>query len=141
MRHQVAGILGEARVAIGKAEGAYRAARLPPLSREHPRPDPEALLEARVLEGLVAEVGAVAARIRSLPVPENDRIAQRHRLEADTLARLLHADTALAGNAELLSRTVRDQPPEWLAANASMVKGHVAAIEASLRDRQAILSL
>ena len=141
VRHQVAGILGEARVAIGRAEAAHRTARLPPLSREHPRPDPAALREVRVLEALVAAVGAVASRIRSLPVPENDRIAQRHRLEADTLARLLHADMALAGHAEMLAQAVRERPPEWLVANEAAVLGHVAAIEDSLRDRGAILAL
>ncbi len=141
VRHGVAGLLAEARVAIGSAESAYREAHLPPLSREHPRPDPTALKEARILETLVAQVGAVASRIRSLPVPENDRISQRHRQEADTLARLLQADMALSGHADLLRRAVREQPADWIVAHAEDVRGHVAAIEAALRDRQAILSL
>ena len=141
VRHQVAGILGDARVAIGRAESAYREARLPPLSREHPRPDPVALKEARILEVLVAEVGAIASRIRSLPVPENDRVVQRHRQEADTLARLVQADIGLSGHAESLRRAVCDQAPAWLVEHAEDVKSHVAAIEAALADRQAILSL
>ena len=141
VRHQVAGILGDARVAIGQAEAAYREAHLPPLSREAPRPDPTAMKQARLLETLSGQVGAVASRVRSLPVPENDRISQRHRQEADTLARLLEADMALAGHAELLSRTLRDQGADWILQHADEIKGHVAAIESALRDRQAILSL
>ncbi len=141
VRHQVAGLLGDARVAIGNAESAYREARLPPLSREHPRPDPQALKDAHVLEGLVAQVGAIASRIRSLPVPENDRIAQRHRLEADTLARLLQADMALSGHADMLRRALQDQPPDWIVQHADDVRARVAAIAAALQERQAILGL
>ena len=141
VRHQVAGLLGDARIAIGKAEAAYRDARLPPLSREHPRPDPTALGEARVLEALAAEIGAVASRVRSLPVPENDRISQRHRQEADTLGRLLQADMALTGHAETLGRSLREQSPNWIVQHAEQLRRHVATIEAALRDRQSILSL
>ncbi len=141
VRHQVAGILGEARLAIDKAESSYREDHLPPLSRANPRPDPTALKQARVLETLVGEISAVAARIRAQPVPENDRIAQRHRQEADTLMKLLHADMALVGHADLLKRTVRDQPPEWLVAHAGEVKAHVGAITAALSERAAILNL
>ena len=141
VRHEVAGLLGEARVAIGNAESAYREAHLPPLSREHPRPDATALREARILESLVAQVGAIASRIRSLPVPENDRIAQRHRQEADTLARLLQADMALSGHADMLRRALRDQTPDWIVKHAEDVRAHVAAIDSALQDRQSILSL
>jgi len=141
VRHRVAGVLGDARIAIGNAEAAYRGARLPPLSREHPRPDPLALKKARILEALVMRVGAVASRIRSLPVPENDRISQRHRQEADTLARLLQADMALLGHAEALSRGLREQSPDWIVQHAEDLTKHVAVIDAALRDRQSILSL
>ena len=141
VRHQVAGILGDARVAIGAAESAYRDAHLPPPSRENPRPDPAALKSARILEGLAAQVGAVASRVRSLPVPENDRISQRHRQEADTLERLLKADMALSGHAELLVRGLRGQNPMWIIEHAEEIKTHIGAIETALRDRQAILAL
>ena len=48
---------------------------------------------------------------------------------------------ALSGHADLLRRAVREQPADWIVAHAEDVRGHVAAIEAALRDRQAILSL
>ena len=140
VRHQVAAILGDARVALGKAERAHWEARLPPLSREQPRPDPTALGELRVLEALAAEVGALASRIRSLPVPENDRISQRHRQEADTLAKLLQADMALVGHAELLGTSVREQSGSWIVQNADELRKHIGVIETALRDRQSILS-
>lgn len=141
VRHEVAGLLGESRAAIGAAESAYRAAHLPPLSREHPRPDPDALAGARILEALAAQVGAAASRIRSLPVPENDRVWQRHRAEADTLARLLHADMALAGTAEELRRLLKGQPPDWIVANADGLRAKVAAVDDELGKRQALLGL
>ena len=141
VRHQVAAILGDARIALGNAEAAYRQAHLPPLSREYPRPDPAALGELRVLESLAAQVGAVASRVRSLPVPEDDRISQRHRQEADTLVRLLRADMALVGHAEALSRSLREQTPSGIVQQADDLRGHVTVIETALRDRQAILNL
>ncbi len=141
VRHHVAGLLGEARQAIGEAEIAYRAAHLPPLSREHPRPDAVALQEARLLEALVALVSGLASRIRSLPVPGNDRIAQRHRQEADTLARLLEADMALTGHADALRRMLDGQAADWVVQQGAAIKAHVAAMDAALRDRQSLLGL
>ena len=141
VRHQVAGLLGDARIALGKAESAYRDAHLPPLSREQPRPHPAALKDARLLEALGAEVGAAAGRIRALPVPENDRIAQRHRAEGDTLARLLQADMALAGHADALRRAVDGEAADWILANADTLRAHITAIDAALFDRQAILAV
>lgn len=141
VRHEVAALLGDARIAIGHAEAAYRERRLPPPSRDHPRPDPTALKEARMLEALAAQVGAVASRIRSLPAPENDRISQRHRQEADTLARLLQADMALSGHADALARSLREQSPDWIVRHIEELRRHIAVIDAALRDRQSILSL
>ncbi len=141
VRHQVAGLLGEARAAIGDAEAAYRGEHLPPLSREHPRPDPAALKQVRLFEALAAQVAAAASRIRSLPAPANDRIIQRHRAEAETLARLLRADMALTGHAESLRQGVRGQPPGWIVEHVQELQAHLLAIDAALTSRQAILDL
>jgi hypothetical protein len=141
VRHQVAGLVGEARVAIGKAEASFREERLPELSRAKPRHDPEALKGAHALEALVAKVGAVASRIRSQPVPENDRISQHHRREDDTLARLLEADMALSGHAATLLALIRKQTPDWLIANSGEVEEHLRALEEALGNRAAILKV
>ena len=141
VRHQVAGILGEARAAVGDAEAAYRREHLPPLSREHPRPDPAALRLAGALEALVARLAAASGRIRSLPAPANDRISQRHRQEAETLARLLRADMALTGQAESLRRAVLGQSPDWIVEHVPELTACLAAIDAAVASRQAILDL
>ena len=141
VRHQVAGLLGEARASIGSAETAYREKHLPPLSREHPRPDAAALKQARLLEALVAQVAAASSRIRSLPTPAKGRIVQRHRAEADTLARLLQADMALTGHAEGLRQMVRSRSPDWIVEHVQELQVHLAAIDVALASRQAILDL
>ena len=141
VRHQVAGLLGEARAAISSAEAAYREEHLPPLSREHPRPDAVALKQARLLEALAAQFTAISSRMRSLPTPANDRIIQRHRAEAETLARLLQADMALAGHAEGLRQMVQGQSPDWIMQHVQELQAHLVAIDTALASRQAILDL
>ncbi|WP_158746555.1 hypothetical protein [Acidisphaera sp. L21] len=88
----------------------------------------------------MGDIIGVAGRIRSQPVPETDRIAQRHRQEADTLVKPLRIDMSLAGHANLLRQTVRDQSPVWLVEHADEIKRQVAAITSALNDRAAILS-
>ena len=67
-----------------------------------------------MLEAFAKRVSALADRIRAQPAPENDRITQRHRREADTLVRLLAADTALTGHVEALRRRLDGRAPSWI---------------------------
>jgi len=141
VRAKVSGLLGAARASVEAAESAFRAQNLPPPSREKPRPDPSALAGAQALEKLSAGIGALEGQIRALPAPENDRMNQRYRNEAETLQKLLQSDIALAGRAELLRQMLQGKDGDWLVENALAVRGGLQAIEAALRERAAALAV
>ncbi|HLZ66152.1 MAG TPA: hypothetical protein VKQ29_07965 [Aliidongia sp.] len=139
IRSKVGWLLGGARAAVEMAESAYRRRFLPPPSREKPRHDPGAIAGAQALERLSQAIGAVEGQIRALPVPENDRMIERHRQEAATLSRLLAIDRRLAGQAELLRTTVVGKDGEWLIDNGATALDGLTAIAGTLQERQAIL--
>jgi len=139
VRAKVGWLLGLARGSVETAESAYRHANLPPPSREKPRPDPSALAGAQVLERLSAAIGALEGQIRAQPVPENDRMTQRYRCEGPTLQRLLQCDMALAGRAEMLRAMLEGKDGAALIADSAQILDRLKAIEAALRERQALL--
>ena len=139
IRNQVSSLLGRARASVDAAESAYRRVFLPPPSREKPRPDAGAMANAQTLERLSQAIGALEGQIRTQPVPENDRMTERYRLEAPTLHKLIDYDMRLTGRAELL-RTMLDQKDGvWMIEKASDIQEGMKAIEASLHERQAAL--
>jgi hypothetical protein len=139
LRSQVGGLLGQARAAVEAAESAWRRERLPPPSREKPRPDPAAIEGAQTLERLSQAIGALEGRIRAQPVPENDRMTQRWREEAATLRALIDCDLRLAGRVELLRAMVAGKDGAALIGQGAAIQEGLDAIEASLRERQAAL--
>jgi hypothetical protein len=72
-------------------------------------------------------------------VPENDRMIERHRQEAATLARLLAIDHRLAGQAELLRMVLDGKDGAWIVGNAAAALEGLAALAETLRERQGIL--
>jgi hypothetical protein len=139
IRSKVGWLLGSARAAVETAESTYRRAFLPPPSREKPRHDSTAIAGAQTLERLSQAIGAVEGQIRALPVPENDRMIERHRQEAATLARLLAIDHRLAGQAELLRMVLDGKDGAWIVGNAAAALEGLAALAETLRERQGIL--
>lgn len=96
IRNEISHLIGQAREDLRQEEMTWRKLHLPAPTRDHPFPDPETVRQAegwahtqRALEGL-------ETAIRTAPVPENDRVWQRHRNEDTTLAALRDADLALA---------------------------------------------
>ncbi len=140
IRARVEALLQQARDAVETSQSAYRREFLPPPSRAKPRPDPQAVAGAQTLETISAAIGALGAKIRALPVPENDRMAQRHRTEAETLAKLLAADQLLTGQAELLRQTVTGQTGSWIIENLAQLNAGLAAIAETLHNRAALLA-
>jgi hypothetical protein len=141
IRAKVSEILGAARGGVEAAEAAYRREFLPPPSREKPRPDPAAILGAQALEAIGRELGAIEGRIRSLPVPENDRMTQRFRREAETLSRLAEADQAMVGNAEFLRSLLAPATGPWMIENAGEIRHCIASIKAAVQARGELLSV
>ncbi|MGH9607635.1 MAG: hypothetical protein ACRD3N_18245, partial [Terracidiphilus sp.] len=88
VRGKAASLLGYAASAVGEAETAYRREFLPPPTRAKPFPDAEAVAAAQRLERLAREISGVEQFIHQQPVPENDRMTQRYRKEAQTLQTL-----------------------------------------------------
>jgi len=139
IRSKVGWLLGSVRAGVEAAESAYRHAFLPPPSRAQPRHDPVAVAGAQALERLSQAIGAIEGQIRALPVPENDRMIERHRREAATLGRLLAIDRRLVGQAETLRTMLDGKDGAWLLDNGTKALEGLAAIEATLRERQGLL--
>jgi hypothetical protein len=139
VRAKVSWLFGLARASVETAESAYRRQRLPPPTREKPLPDPDAIAGAQMLERLSQEIGALEARIRAQPVPENDRMTQRYRHEAATLEHLLSCDMGVAGRAEMLRAMLDQKDGAWMIEKSGEIHAGLRSIEAALRDRQMAL--
>ena len=94
---------------------------------------------ARALEDLSAAIGALEGTIRALPVPENDRMTQRYRQEAETLASLAAADRRLIGLAEALRETLDGRDHAWMLENRGAIKDALGLLGRQVRERQALL--
>ncbi|WP_217578084.1 hypothetical protein [Mesorhizobium sp. GbtcB19] len=139
VRQMACSLLGRARAAIDDAESRYRRENIPTPTRANPFPDPAIVANAQALERLGREVGGLEGLIRHQPVPENDRMTQRYRLEAATLVTLAEKDAVLVGQAELLRSLVEGVAGEAILANKSEIETGIAAITTTLRDRQTFL--
>ena len=139
VRAKVGTILGSARKSVETAQADYRREYLPPPTRQNPVPDPKAVAGAQALERLSKSIGAIQGLLTAQPTPENDRMTQRYRQEAETLQRLVSSDQTLVGQAELL-RTMLDQKNgAWILENMAELQEGVGAINESLRARQMLL--
>jgi hypothetical protein len=141
IRSKVSHILGLALASLKAAESDYRREKLPPPSRESPRPDGAAVLGARIIESLVEEVSRTEGLIRSAPAPEKDRITERHKRERDLLTRLIAADEDLIGKAEILRRVVERKSGVWLIENEGEIKIALALLAESVAARSELLAV
>jgi hypothetical protein len=132
-------LLGTARKSVEAAEANYRREFLPPPSREKPRHDPAIVANAQTLERLSKAIGGVMTHVNSQPVPENNRMAQYYRHQAQTLQDLIQSDQMLIGQAELLRTSIEGRNGAELAESASDLQEGVNAIGETLRQRQLLL--
>jgi glutathione S-transferase len=139
VRAKAAWLLSTANSSVQQAEGDFRRDNLPAPSRAHPFPDPAAVRSAQQLERLGASISQLSNRLAELPVPENDRVTQRFREEAPTLAALIAQDEQLVGQCELLRSSLDHRPAAWILENLPQLQRGLEAIEATLFRRQAIL--
>ena len=140
VRAKAAWLLGQAREALGRAEQDFRREKLPPPSRAHPFPDAGAVADCQKLERLGADISGLAARLHALPAPENDRMTQRYRKEAETLTKLGAIDAQLVGQCELMRSSLDGKAGDWVLENLATLQGGLAAIAETVRERQAVLS-
>jgi hypothetical protein len=139
IRSKVGWLLGLARKSVESAESEYRREKLPPPSRAHPRPEPDAMAGAQMIERLSKALGSLQGLISAQPVPENDRMTQRYRQEGAILQKLIESDEQLIGQSELLRSLLDQKTGEWLIENASTIQEGLQAIGETLRHRQALL--
>jgi hypothetical protein len=139
VRTKAAWLLGLAMASVSTAETEFRREFLPAPTRAKPFPDAEAVASAQRLEQLAREIGALEAFIHQQPVPENDRITQRYRLEAPTLKTLIGYDEQLVGQCELLRSMVDKQNGSALLKSLPDLETGLGAIRETLRDREVVL--
>lgn len=140
VRRQAEALLAASVAALAQAEAGWRREKLPPPTRARPLPDPDAVAGAKALEALVGEAGRLKSRLASQPVPENDRMTQRFRGEAETLAKLIAVDEQLIGQGELLRSLVAGKDGAWVLENASDLKSGLAAIQETLERRATLVA-
>jgi hypothetical protein len=128
--------LARAQKAVSAAEGAFRRERIPAPTRAEPFPPPEVVADARRLEALGKAINGVEGQVRHAPVPENDRMTQRYRNEAETLVALVQKDALLVGQAETLRTTVEGRTPDELLASLTDIEEGIAAITQTLAERR-----
>jgi hypothetical protein len=139
IRSKAASLLGEAMASVCSAESEYRREYLPPPTRAKPFPDAEAVASAQKLERLAKAIGALEAQLQHQPAPENDRMTQRYRLEAPTLAKLIRFDSLLVGQCELMRKSVAGVDGLAILKALPDLEAGIAAIRATLHDREAVL--
>ena len=139
VRSKASWLLGGAATALSVAESDYRREFLPPPTRAKPYPDAEAVASAQKLERLHREITGLEQFIHQLPAPGNDRMTQRYRLEAETLANLIHFDSLLVGQCEMMRKLVTDVDAEAILKALPDLMAGIAAIRATLHDREAVL--
>src|SRR5271166_1822245 len=107
-------------------QSAYRRTYLPPL---------EAVEAARAVEDLSTTIRALEGTIRPLPVPETDRMTQRYRQEAETLAVLAACDQRLIGLAAALRETLEGRDHAWIRANRATIRDALGLLQRQVRER------
>jgi hypothetical protein len=139
VRSKAAWLLGMAMANVCTAESDYRREFLPAPTRAKPFPDAAAVSAAQRLERLAKAIGGLEASILQQPVPENDRMTQRYRLEAPTLARLMEFDHLLVGQCELLRSLVDGQDAASILKSLPELDAGLNVIHGTLHNRQSVL--
>jgi hypothetical protein len=139
IRSKAASLLGDAMAGVDAAENAYRREFLPAPTRAKPFPDTAAVEAAQKLERLARAIGALEASIQHQPVPENDRMTQRYRKEAQTLQALMGFDERLVGQCELVRTTVSGKDGAAIVKVAPDLEAGLDAIRETLRGRANVL--
>jgi hypothetical protein len=139
VRSKAASLLGHAMSAVSTAESEYRREYLPAPTRAKPFPDAECVGCAQKLERLAKSIGAVEAQLQHQPAPENDRMTQRYRQEAPTLAKLMEFDERLVGQCELLRKAVSALNAREILKSLDDFDAGLDAIRETLRNREQVL--
>ena len=139
VRSKAEWILGIAVGSVVSAEAQYRRNFIKPPTRAQPFPDAAVAATAQSLERLVNNISALKGRLQAQPVPENDRMTQRYREEADTLNALIACDEQLVGQCDLLRDMLDTLSGVAILEILPALEDGLTAIQASLRQRERVL--
>ncbi len=133
----IAELVATLRGLVEQAEADWRRRHLPPLSRDAPRPNPDALRGAQTLEAIGRELDAIGGQLRTLPAPDLARLASRHGPGAGI--RLAEADDALRSHASFLLALL-DPAADGQALQPEQIRRSVAHLRALAQQRAELLA-
>lgn len=142
VREKAAGALADATAALATLRTTYRKRFIPPPTRENPEPPREHVEQLRSLAALQDRLAQLETRIRSMPVPTQDRVWEHFRREQTLLNQLLLYDYNLIAPSQDLRDRIQELTPEsW--SDTLSVDLHQAAdqIDRALRTRAEFLSV
>ena len=134
VRQKAAETLGLAANALGALQGDYQRRYVPPGTREQPFPPPERMERLREIGQARERLSTLAAEIRGMPVPTQDRTWWRLRDERSLLESLLQYDRTLIGRIEELALLARG-----LTANAWQSGELYTGLEAQIEQLAAVI--
>ncbi|MBD8881359.1 hypothetical protein IHE49_12780 [Rhodanobacter sp. 7MK24] len=141
IRAKVSEMLGQMRAHLAGLERDWRREHLPAPTREHPFPDAAAIATAQALQRAQQGLESLETKVRTAPVPEMDRVTQRHVNERDALERLAAVD----GDLVMAVKSVFDAAaglldPATAAGALSAILAH-SGVDALLARRAEVLSV
>lgn len=140
IRGKVSEMLSAARAHLAGLERDWRRAHLPPPTREHPFPDAAAVATAQSLQRAQQAIESLETRVRTAPVPEMDRVMQRHADEGEVLERLAAVDGELVMAAKAMLDAVTEMHDAAAAATGLAPIPQQAGMDALLARRSDVLS-
>ena len=139
VRSKAEWFLGLAVDSVVAAETQYRREFFAAPSRAKPFPDANVIEAAKSLERLAQNISALKGRIQAQPVPENDRMTQRYRQEAETLKALMSCDEQLVGQCALLHSMLDKRSGVAMLEILPSLEDGATAIQSTLRRRESVL--
>ncbi|MBD8873208.1 hypothetical protein [Rhodanobacter sp. DHB23] len=140
IRGKVSEMLAAMRAHLAGLERDWRRERLPAPTREHPFPDAAAVATAQGLQRAQQGIESLETKVRTAPVPEMDRVMQRHVNERDALERLAAVDGDLVLAAKSALDAVAGLPdPATATAGVAAILAQ-SGMEALLARRAEVLS-
>jgi hypothetical protein len=142
IRQRANALLAEAAGALGRVEGDFRDAYVPPSTREQPFPPADVMAALKLAEKLRHRVEELASSVLTLEAPGGDKLWARLRSEKELLERLLAVDIGVVVKAHDVLDAAKT-------INAESVKGRqlapveelLAPFEQVLTDRRALFSI
>jgi hypothetical protein len=139
VRSKAEWLLGVAVSNVESAEAGYRQEFFGTPTRAKPFPDAAVVAAAQRIERLGKSISALKGRIQAQPVPENDRMTQRYRNEADTLKALIDVDERLVGQCALLNTMLDACNGNAILEMQAPLEEGLTAIQSTLRQRENVL--